>query len=151
MPALHLEVTIERPGDVIWAYLADPRNEVEWQRGVLHSTYRPLGPIQAGTTKFSVRRTPFENQLTEVEYTHVDHAAREWRDLVTVGSVRGSTGHCRVVPYGQGTRVVLDMDVRATGLRKLFMPMIRRSKRSELTADLATLKAVLERAETRVS
>ncbi len=144
MGALHLEVAIERPTDVVWKYLSDPRRQVEWQEEVLHSTHRPTGPIQVGTRTFKVRGTRFGNQLTEAEITHVDPVAHEWRDLVVVGILRGSTGHYRVVPYGQGSRVVIDLDTRAPGPRKFVMPLVDRSTRSALATDLARLKALLE-------
>ena len=144
MGTIHVEVAVERPPDVVWKYLADPRRDVDWQEDVLHSTHRPTGPIQVGTRTFKVRGTRFGNQLTEAEITHVDHGAREWRDLVIVGILRGSTGHYRVVPYGQGSRVVIDLDTRAPGPRKFVMPLVDRSTRSGLASDLAKLKGLLE-------
>jgi Polyketide cyclase / dehydrase and lipid transport len=142
--AIQLEVVVERPPDVVWAYLADPRREVEWQAGVLHSTHRPAGPIQVGTRKFKVRSTRFGNQLTEAEISHVDHVGREWRDLIIVGILRGSTGHYRVVSYGQGSRVLVELDTRAPGPRKFVMPLVDRSTSSDLARDLASLKTALE-------
>ena len=144
MGAIQLEVPIERPVDVVWAYLSDPRHDAEWQLDVLHTTHRPHGPIRVGTRKFTVRSTPFENQLVEVEYTHLDHAAREWRETVMVGILRGSTAHYRVVAYGQGSKVLVDLETRAPGPRKFVMPMVDRSTRTDLAADLARLKVVLE-------
>jgi uncharacterized protein YndB with AHSA1/START domain len=146
--AIQIEVTVERPPDVVWAYLADPRREVEWQEGVLHSTHRPPGLIQVGTRKFKVRSTRFGNQLTEAEVTNVDHVGREWRDLIIVGILRGSTGHYRVVPYGQGSRVKIELETRAPGPRNFVMPLVDRSTRSDLARDLARLKAILEGAPT---
>jgi polyketide cyclase/dehydrase/lipid transport protein len=144
---IHLEVAVERPPDVVWKYLADPRHDVDWQEDVIHSTDRPTGPIQVGTRTFKVRGTRFGNQLTEAEITHVDHVAREWRELIIVGILRGSTGHYRVVPYGQGSRVVIDLDTRAPGPRKFVMAQVDRSTRSALASDLATLKRILEGAQ----
>jgi Polyketide cyclase / dehydrase and lipid transport len=142
--AIHLEVAVERPPDVVWKYLADPRREVDWQASTLHSTHRPDGPIKVGTRKFTVRGTRFGNQLTEAEITHVDQVGREWRDLIVVGILRGSTGHYRVVPYGQGSRVVVDLDTRAPGPRKFVMPLVDRSIRSYLANDFARLKELVE-------
>lgn len=142
--AIHLEVAIERPTDVVWAYLSNPRHDIEWQLDVIHSTHRPLGPIRVGTRKFTVRRTRYENRLAEVEYTYLDHAEREWREMVTVGVLRGSTASYRVVGYGQGTRVLVDLETQAPGLRRFMMPFVDRTTRSDLAADLARLKAVLE-------
>jgi len=142
--AIHLEVAIERPAEVVWAYLSDPRHDVEWQLDVIHSTHRPHGRIRVGTRKFKVRRTRFENQLVEVEYTHLDHEAREWRDLVTVGILRGSTAHYQVVRYGQGSRVLVDLETTAPGLRRFVMPLVDRSTSSDLAAYLDRLRAVLE-------
>jgi Polyketide cyclase / dehydrase and lipid transport len=147
--AIHLEVAIERPTDVVWAYLSDPRHDVDWQLDLLHSTHRPQGPIRVGTRKFKVRRTRFENQLVEVEYTHLDHEAREWQERVTVGILRGSSGHYRVVGYGQGSRVLVDLETQAPGLRRFVMPLVDRSTRSDLAADLAKLKGVLEARKAR--
>ena len=60
------------------------------------------------------------------------------------------TGHYRVVPYGQGSRVVIDLDIRAPGPRRFVLSLVDRSTRSDLARDLARLKVNLEGVRTGV-
>jgi len=62
MGAMHFEVDIARAADGVWAYLADPSHEADWQDGVVSSWYEPTGAIGVGTLKHKVRRTPFVKQ-----------------------------------------------------------------------------------------
>jgi len=142
--SFHFDVRIDRGPDEVWRYLADPSHEVEWQDGVISSTPEPAGPIAMGTRKTKVRRTPMGAQRFVVEYTAVDHAMREWQDLVVDGSVKGSTGHYRVVREGTGSVVSLDVVMRAKGVARLLMPMIDRISRADLASGLEHLKTLLE-------
>ncbi len=144
MGSFHFDVRIDRGPDEVWRYLADPSHEIEWQDGVISSTPEPAGPIAKGTRKMKVRRTPMGAQRFVVEYTMVDHSLREWRDLVVDGSVKGSTGHYRVVPDGAGSVVTLDVVMRAHGVARLLMPMIDRVSRADLGGGLEHLKTILE-------
>lgn len=146
---MHFAVTIRRPADEVWSYLADPGHETDWQQGVLSSSHEPPGPIAVGTRRSKVRRTPFGNQRFTVEYTRVDSERREWEDVVVDGIVRGSTGHYRVIPESGGSRVLLDVVMRYSGLGRLLGPMIDRSSRADLGAGLERLRTVMEQQDSR--
>ena len=144
MSSFHFEIHIDRKPDEVWHYLADPANEVEWQDGVISSTVEPPGPVTPGTRKTKVRRTPLGDQRFVVEYTTMDHAQREWHDVVVEGSVKGSTGHYQVVPHGSGSKVTLDVVMRAQGVARLLMPVIDRTSKADLAGGLEHLKGILE-------
>ncbi|MBM4409560.1 MAG: hypothetical protein FJ038_13425 [Chloroflexi bacterium] len=144
MGSMSFTVEIDRPADEVWTYLVDPDHEPEWQQGVHSSAHTPAGPIRAGTRKVKVRSTPFGKQRFTVEYTRVDHSAREWDDVVVDGMVRGSTGHYRVTSTGPGSRVDLDVVMRGVGFMKVLMPVIDRSSRVDLAGGLQRLKVMLE-------
>jgi hypothetical protein len=144
MGSMHFEVSIGRPADEVWAYLADWRHEFEWQPGWLEVTVVPPGPVRVGTRKTKVRRTPLGVQSLTVEATRFDEAAREWDDLVVDGLAKGSIGRYRIVAGGTGTRLVVDVETRARGIGRLLGPLIDRSSGSVLRAGLERLKGILE-------
>jgi len=141
---MQFEVRIARQPSAVWSYLADWSHETEWQEGVVDLTVVQPGLLRRGTRKVKVRRTPMGNQRFTVEATRVDHEAREWEDVVLDGAVAGSTGHYRIVPDGDGTRVHLVVVMRTHGLARLLAPMIDRTSRADLAAGLRGLKRVLE-------
>jgi Polyketide cyclase / dehydrase and lipid transport len=138
------EVHVERSPAAVWAYLTDWRHDRDWQEGWLEVTVDPAGPLRPGTRKTKVRRTPIGTQGLTVEATRVDDIEREWTDVVVKGLAAGTTGHCRILPEGAGSRVRISMDTPRHGLARWLAPIIERSSGPVIGGGMARLRDILE-------
>jgi uncharacterized protein YndB with AHSA1/START domain len=123
---------VDRSATDVFAYATDPTRFSEWQKGVVegHMTTRRIG---------------FANRPVTAEVTHID-PPRTW-------SVRGIDGPIRAVVdltvetvADNRSRITISIDFQGQGIGKLLVPLVvRREARKEMPANLATLKALLER------
>ncbi len=136
-------VTVERPIEEVFAYVADGRNNQRWRSGVLEiertsaadgegATYRQVLQGPAG------RRIAGDYRVTAYEPpTRLDFA-------VTAGPAR-PTGRFQLSPAGPGrTTVVFSLDLQPGGLMRVVSGLIAKQMRAEVAA-LDRLKADLER------
>jgi hypothetical protein len=65
-------------------------------------------------------------------------------ELVGRSTVMTSGWRGRVLPRGDGARLLLRMEIQLHGLLGLATPLLRRRMRPELERDIATIKAKLE-------
>jgi len=128
----------------VFAYLADLDRQPEWQRGVVASRHVPSEPPAVGTRVEKVRQTPLERVRFTDEITIWDPAARTWTEQVVAGMVRGSGSRWTVQPDGTGTRIQDEVWLRAASRWRLIEPVIARSARRDMHADLQHLKGILE-------
>jgi hypothetical protein len=140
-----VEAFIRRPAEEVFAYLRDYSNEAKWQAGhVSEARVDPPGAARLGTRVHKVRRAAGREQRFTIEIIEMDEAARRWTDVTTTGLFRGTEGSWQVVAEGLGSRVRLTAEMRAPGLWRLLLPVIDRSARTDLRAEFANLKPILE-------
>ena len=135
-------VTIARPIDEVFAYLADGANNPYWRTGVVQ-IHRTSAADGAGATYRQVlqgpggRRIDGDYRVTGYQPPHLLEFA------VTAGPAR-PTGRFELHQAGPaGTRVTLSLDLVPKGLLRLMDPMVARTMRAEVR-QLAHLKQVLE-------
>ena len=142
-----VEITASRPPTEVFDYLRDYSNEAEWQSGhVSQAVVEPPGPAVVGTRVHKVRQTPMGEQRFTIEVTEMDESARRWTDVTTTGPFRGTTGTKQVLSEGDGSIVRLEATMHAQGLWRLLLPLVDRTARKDLKAELENLKMVLESA-----
>ena len=145
MGSVVVETFIARPPEEVFAYLRDYTNEAKWQsQHVSQSTVEPPGPARVGTKVHKVRRTPGGEQHFTIEFTEMDERARRWVDVTLTGAFRGTKGSWQVIPEGNGSRVRLVAEMKATGLWRLILPLIDSTARKDLPTEFANLKKILE-------
>lgn len=133
--------TIQRPATEVAAYLADPRNDLEWIGGLVE-VIPPPGPIEVGTrvqrvAKFAGRRIDY---VLEVE-------RYEPGRLLRLRSVAAPFPMCvtyDVAPDGPISRVALRVEGGPGGLTRLLSPLMSLEVRRNLRGDLRRLRARLE-------
>jgi uncharacterized membrane protein len=136
-------VSIERAIDVVFAYLADPLNMPHWYSAVqsVHSLSGAEG--QVGSTYVMQRQLPGGAARNELEIVIRDSPAR-----FTIATTSGPTPlvyRYQLSPNDERTIVQLHATVELAGIAGLAGPIAVRAVKRGMDANLATLKAILER------
>lgn len=134
--------TIQRPPEEVAAYMADPRNDLEWIGGIVE-VHPPPGPVALGTrvervAKFAGRRVEY---VLEVERYEPGRLLR-LRSVVAPFPMRVTH---EVTPAGGGSHVALRVEGGPDGLARLLHPIMSLEVRRNLRGDLGRLRARLER------
>jgi len=135
-------VTVSRPAQAVFDYLADGTHNREWRAGVLEiartseaggegATYRQVLAGPGG------RRIDGDYRITEFD------PPRRLAFQVTAGPARPSGVFELSETDGSSTRVRFALDVNPSGLMKLMTPMISRQMQQEVV-QLDKLKSILE-------
>jgi uncharacterized protein YndB with AHSA1/START domain len=143
MPHAENSITIDRPIEDVFAYLADGTNNPRWRPGVL-SIEPASGSGGTGTTYRQKLRGPGGRTIDgDYEVTQFEPPNRlEFR--VIAGPAR-PTGRFTLTEDRPGrTTVTFALDLRPTGLMRLMSGMVARTMRSEV-AQLSALKADVEK------
>lgn len=141
MDGYDLSVEIDRPPDVVWAFVSDLRRWPEW-RTTIRSIEPPdelaAGAAFAGTTRLLGRTWTWGLELTAID------PPRHLAYRVTEG-VATPTVEYLVEPSGAGTRFTMSGYIDDMGVvARLLKPVALRSLRRETRAHLGNLKALVE-------
>jgi uncharacterized protein YndB with AHSA1/START domain len=136
---------VNRPATDVFAYATDPTRFSEWQNGVVEGHMDGQGTSGAGANCVTTRRIGFAKRAATAELTRID-PPRTW-------SVRGIDGPIRAIVdltvesvADNRSRLTISIDFHGHGIGKLLVPLVvRREARKEMPANLAALKARLER------
>ncbi len=135
-------VVINRPVEEVFAFVADNRNDVRWQDGLLEVRVAPDGPVGQGTQvtevrKFMGRRIESTRVISEF-VPNVRIVAGTKDGPVDVG------GYTTFEPIEGGTRVTQHMEMQTKGFFALADPLVASSMRRNLKASSGDLKDLLE-------
>lgn len=141
MPMATHEVSISRPPEDVFAFIADGENDPRWRPGVAdvkHESGDGAGAVfRQGMKGPMGRRIDADYRLTI--YEPGSRLAFE----VIAGPVRPH-GRYELSPEGDGTRVRFTLECELSGAKKLLMSRsVEKSMRSEV-GNLVRLKEVLE-------
>ena len=137
-------VTINRPPQVVFAFLADGLNEPLWRTGIKEITLKSgtagtIGAVYGQTlTGPGGRSIAGDYQITEAVPGEL------LRFQVVAGPAR-PTGEYRLHAVTGGTEVQFTLDVQPKGFIRLMGAMIAKTMEAEV-AQLPALKTVLETA-----
>lgn len=130
-------ITIARPIDAVFAFVADGMNNLRWRTTVLDIAPVPGKP---GTYKQGVKgpggRTDSDYEVTEMKPN----------ELISIRVIAGPvrpTGAFKFDADGSSTRVTYVLHFEPKGYAKLMEPMVRTNMLAELGM-LPNLKACLE-------
>ncbi len=143
MPHAEHTVTISRPPQEVFDYLADGTHNREWRAGVLEISRTSAGDGQ-GATYRQVLAGPGGRRIDGDYQITVFDPPRRLEFRVTAGPARPA-GVFELTGNAAGsTRVRFSLDLDPAGVMKLMTPIITREMRREV-AQLDNLKAILER------
>ena len=138
MMDLSATTTIHAPAAAVYAYVADPTNDVNWRSGVAESGLTTDPPLSLGSEGY----VKSGNKVARWKVTAIEPGASVvWQ--LTEGPYGGSGGYLLEEVEGN-TRFTLVADVEPRGLLRLLGPLFARIGRKQNQADVETLKHLLE-------
>jgi uncharacterized membrane protein len=143
MPHAENTITIGRPIEAVFAYLADGTNNPRWRSGVL-SIERASGLDGVGATYRQKLRGP-GGRTIDGDYRVTRFEPPNCLEFEVVAGPARPTGRFALTEESPGrTTVTFSLDLQPTGLMRLMSGMVAKTMRSEVR-QLSTLKADLEK------
>jgi uncharacterized protein YndB with AHSA1/START domain len=144
MSELEHAVLIDRPVAEVHAFVTDPANDPSWMPFAVETAVMTDGPVRVGTrvrqsNRFLGRRFDTIFEVTELQ------PARRGAIRFLAGPVWG-TGVYLLEPAGDGTRLVVEMDIEAHRFFGMAEPAFAGVAQLELAAAAGRLKGLLEAA-----
>jgi len=143
MPHAEHTITVARPPQAVFDYLADGTHNRDWRTGVLEIE-RTSAAEGEGATYRQILAGPGGRRIDGDYRITVFDPPRRLEFQVTAGPARPTGVFELSENGGQSTRVRFALDFTAAGPMKLMTAMITRTMRREV-AQLDNLKAILER------
>jgi uncharacterized membrane protein len=140
MPEASNSITIARPADDVFAFLADGTNGPRWRSGVVDVA------LQSGHGQGAVYRQgvkgPFGRRVS-ADYEITDYQPGRRLGFRAVSGPVRPEGAYDLEPVADGTCVTFSLRCSPTGLKRLMTPMVTKTMQSEV-AQLDRLRDVLE-------
>ena len=127
--ARHISVTIQRPFDEVYAFLAEPTNFPKWAEGLGHSFSHVEGMVWSAQTPMGPMRVSFSEAN---RYGILDHT-------LTPETGPAMLNPMRVMPNGSGSEVVFTLFQREMSDEEMARDA------AAVARDLVALKVLLER------
>jgi carbon monoxide dehydrogenase subunit G len=146
MASFENTVTIRRPVEDVFAFLADFENVPAWNYAIVETRKVSPGPVRVGTTYRQTRSVPRRSE-EGFEVTVFEPASR----LEVQGEIGPFRARVRYAlePTGSGTRLTNAVELGSSGLLRLVAPLAASRVKSAVAANLDTLRQVLERGSQR--
>jgi hypothetical protein len=135
-------LTIRRPTDDVFAFLADFENIPTWNYAIVETKKTAPGPVGVGTTYRQLRSTPGRSE-EGFEVTVFEPTSR-LEVHGDIGPFTATVGYL-LAPVGDGTQLINVVDLEsASGAVRLLAPLATARVRAAVAANLNTLKQTLE-------
>ena len=140
-----ITMTIRRPTDEVFAFLADSRNTPRWYRAVREAEPVTPGPVALGTRYRFVRELPGGRAENLVDIVELERNA-----VVTLASVDGPTPfryRYALTPADGGTTLRLEGEISGEGVAgpaALLAPFASQLFARGMRTNLAELARILE-------
>lgn len=137
-------VTINRPPNEVFAFLADGLNEPQWRAGVKEIALKSGDAGTVGAVYSQTLTGPGGRSIAG-DYEITEAIPGELLRFQVVAGPARPTGEYRLRAMNGGTEVQFTLDVQPKGFMKIMGPMIAKTMVAEV-AQLTMLKTVLEKA-----
>jgi len=135
-------IVINRPVETVYTYLADVRNNLKWQVGILETRVETDGPATVGTKVTDVRT--FIGRKIEITYEIVEMVPNKLLSLKSISGPFPFKGTTTLESLDGGTRVTTAFEMEATGFFKLAEGLVTSGLKKDLESSFAKLKEILE-------
>jgi carbon monoxide dehydrogenase subunit G len=146
MASFENTVTIRRPVEDVFAFLADFENVPKWNYAIVQTKKVSPGPVGVGTTYRQTRSVPRKSE-EGFEVTVFEPPSR-LEVQGEIGPFRARVNYL-LEPMGSGTRLTNAVELGSSGLLRLVAPLAASRVRSAVAANLDALRQVLERGDQR--
>jgi uncharacterized membrane protein len=138
----NVAVTIARPCDEVFAFVADARNRPRWDESVDSEELTSPEPLGVGSTV----RTRFRSMGRPYEYTWeiVEHEPSRRMKVESTSGPFPTTLAFEFSDHDGGTLVEASVTGRPSGLMGLLQPMVARTTQKNLDRAYPRLKRLLE-------
>ena len=145
MTPIQSSIEIDRPPEVVFAYVADPTRFGEWQRDVVRVEVEGGRPLGLGGRFTTTRRIGGVERALTQEVTEL-RPPRSWAVHGVDGPIRPSAS-VTVEPLdgGAASRVTFALDFEGHGIGRPLLPAVRRQAERAAPVSYRTLKERLER------
>jgi len=142
MPSAEYAVTIHRPIEAVFAYVADGENCPQWRTGVLDITHTGGGDGLGATYRQGVKG-PFGRRIA-ADYEITGYEPNRLIEFRTTAGPARPHGRYEFAELDGGTRLSFSLEATLSGVQALLMSsMVQRTMDVEVRA-LDRLKSVLE-------
>ncbi|HEX9414491.1 MAG TPA: SRPBCC family protein [Ktedonobacterales bacterium] len=142
MITFDLDTTINRPLDVVFAYVADPAKTAQWTPAIIEQRLTSPEPVRVGSTGINVRQVMGQRIETTWEVTaYTANAGFALKS--TSGPVSYEVSYTFEAADG-ATRLRLRFTGEPKGFFKVAEPLLANSIKNDFREDFARLKALLE-------
>ncbi len=146
MARVENKVTINKPVEKVFAFIADGMNNRKWRPGVLNIKLAEGKPGETGAIYHQELRGPGGRRI-KGDYKLTEVKPNERLSFAVVAGPARPEGHYILVPSSKGTQVTFRLHNEPKGfLAKLMDGMVAKTMQSEVL-HLAKLKEVLEKSE----
>lgn len=142
MIKMEQSIVINRTQEDVFAFIANPENETQWQADLLESKLTTDGKVGIGSKGRDMRQFMGKPVETTWEVTEYEPSHRMSFRVIT-GPIPFQGSYLFETAPG-GTKFTFSAWAETKGLSKLFDPIVNRMGQKQYERDLATLKAVLE-------
>jgi Polyketide cyclase / dehydrase and lipid transport len=136
---IEAEADIRSSAGEVFDYASDPANEPEWNIRMKRIEKLTGGPVGVGA-RYRMEFTQGPPAVSEC----VRFERPTLWELAGGSKIISSGFSGRVVSRGDGSRLLLRMQIRLRGPLRWALQLVRRRMRRELARDVATIKARLE-------
>lgn len=133
---------IRRSRNMVFSFLADPRNETQWQSDLVESKLLSSGAVGVGSTGCDVRM--FMGKTTTTTWQVTEFLPSETMAFKVVSGPMPFEGSFALESIEDGTRVIYRVQARTSGISKLFDPLLSYYVRVRGHKQMKALKAALE-------
>ena len=135
---------IDRPPEVVFAFLADGTNDPKFSPRVQEITKTTDGPPGVGTVYASTVKDAGMKTEREFELTEFDLPSRiRWTEL-SKNMITVPAGGYELAAEDGGTRLTVHNELEGHGLGKLFLPLALRAARKDADAFAGRIKQAVE-------
>lgn len=129
--------------EAVFAFLQDVTHFPEVLTSVVRAEKITDGPVRVGTRFRETRKINGREATAEIEVT-AHEPPRRYSATSAQGGIT-ATYHYTLTPEKHGTRINLQAEATATGLKKLMLPLVVSFMKKEDASHLQKLKAAVER------
>ena len=141
MASFENTVTIRRPVEDVFAFLADFENIPKWNYAIVETRKVSPGPVGVGTTYRQTRSVPRSSE--EAFEVTVFEPARRLEVRGEIGPFRATTSYL-LDPTASGTTLTNAVDLESSGLLTLVAPLATSRVKNAVAANLDKLRQLLE-------